>query len=160
MIKAVAEFFETKYGIRYTSDFDLPIFAVSFMIISAVFFLSKLKFESQQAMLKSTAKSEQELKDIEKKTNKQLAWTISLLNSFVTTVFGMFYVFSNVLLKTDFFLYGPKMEDVFYSVGSAERVACIWFAVACITDLLYGVIFYPKNVDPLTGYFHHSFFIW
>ena len=169
MIEAFTEFFETKQGIRCTNDFDLPILAVSFMLISAVFFHSKMKFENQQARLISAAQSNgpgegdsvlKEINGIKIKTNKKLAWTISLLNSFVTTVFGIFYVFSNASFKKNFFHYGPKMEDMFYSVGNAERIACIWFAVACITDLFYGVIFYPKNVDPLTGYFHHSFFIW
>lgn len=39
-------------------------------------------------------------------------------------------------------------------------VTCIWFGLANIVDLLFGILYYRKYLGLLTAYFHHSVFIW
>ena len=55
---------------------------------------------------------------------------------------------------------GPNPELIFYSVAPIDIIACIWFAVACTVDLIFGCVYYPKHVDMLTGWIHHIIYIW
>lgn len=91
---------------------------------------------------------------------KKLGWVISLINSAVTTIFGFSYLFYNLNRHKNFFFYGPDPNLIFYSVQNVEVIISIWFGSACIFDLLFGVIYYPKYLKLLTGYVHHTVFIW
>lgn len=91
---------------------------------------------------------------------KKLSWCISLFNSLAATIFGFLYVTVNYLRHKDFFFMGPDPDLIFYSVAPVDIIACIWFAVACIVDLSFGSMYYPKYIDVLTGWVHHFVYIW
>ena len=95
-----------------------------------------------------------------KKDQKKMAWCISLFNSFVSTCFGCYYLGVNLKRHDNFFGFGPDPNVIFYSVAPIENIACIWFAVACVVDIIFGVICYPKYLDLLTGWVHHIVYIW
>jgi len=95
-----------------------------------------------------------------KSDRKKMAWCISLFNSFVSTCFGCYYLAVNIKRHDHFFGYGADPNLIFYSVAPIENIICIWFAVACIVDVVFGVICYPKYLDPLSGWIHHIVYIW
>ena len=95
-----------------------------------------------------------------KKEEKKMGWCISLFNSFVSTCVGCYYLAVNIKRHDHFFGYGPDPRLIFYSVAPIDTIICIWFAVACVTDLLFGAIYYPKYLDPLSGWVHHIVYIW
>ena len=103
---------------------------------------------------------EKETPDDKKKRTKKLSWCISLLNSGAMTILGAIYLYLNVTRHENFFFYGPEPSLIFYSVAPLEVFTCIWFALACIYDLLFGLLFYPSHIQFLTGWFHHGIFIW
>lgn len=37
---------------------------------------------------------------------------------------------------------------------------CTFFGTFCFLDIVYGVLFYPKQIDLLTGWVHHSVYLW
>lgn len=37
---------------------------------------------------------------------------------------------------------------------------CTFFGTFCLLDIAYGVVFYPKQIDLLTGWVHHPIYIW
>jgi hypothetical protein len=49
---------------------------------------------------------------------------------------------------------------VFHSLDNVSVLVSIWFTLANIFDLLFGLIFYRKYLDPLTAYVHHIVYIW
>lgn len=95
-----------------------------------------------------------------KDDRKKMGWCISLFNSFVSTCIGSYYLAVNIKRHDNFFGYGPDPRLIFYSVAPIETIICIWFAVACMTDLIFGIMCYSKYLDPLTGWFHHIVYIW
>ena len=95
-----------------------------------------------------------------KKDQKKMAWCISLFNSFVSTCFGCYYLGVNLKRHDNFFGFGPDPNVIFYSVAPIENIACIWFSVACVVDIISGVICYPKYLDLLTGRVHQIVYIW
>jgi len=88
---------------------------------------------------------------------KRLSWCISLVNSFVMTVVGIFYVtYKLMLVKT----LPCLTSENFLGKDNVSTITCIIFAVFNICDLLYGLIFYRKYLGFLTAYVHHTLYIW
>jgi len=91
---------------------------------------------------------------------KRLSWTISLVNSFAMTVIGIIYLIVKVPQYQDLFFYGSYGRAPFHSVSNVAFLVSLWFGLANIVDLAFGIIFYPKYLGLLTAYVHHSVFIW
>jgi hypothetical protein len=94
------------------------------------------------------------------KDNKALGWTLSLVNSGVMTVAGTIYFFKKKEQFPNMMVFVPGGRDIVHSVDNFSALMCMWFAMANIVDLAFGSIFYPKYVQLLTGYVHHTVFIW
>jgi hypothetical protein len=41
-----------------------------------------------------------------------------------------------------------------------DRFICTFFGTFCCLDLIFGIVFYPKQLDLLTGWVHHSMYLW
>ena len=90
---------------------------------------------------------------------KKMAWVVSLFNSFVGTVAGTVYLYNRAPQFEGFFFYQAN-RAIFHGVDNAAALLCLWFAMANATDLVFGLIFYRKYLDPLTAYVHHTVYIW
>jgi hypothetical protein len=93
---------------------------------------------------------------------KQLAWVISLLNSFVMSVAGVIYaiiILPKIVAPLLNFELDPQM--VFHApMTNFSMVQAMWFGIANILDLTLGTLFYPKYLHILTAWVHHTVFIW
>ena len=94
---------------------------------------------------------------------KKLAWMVSLVNSFVMTVGGVLYLAVKLppvltALGKGNFLIGEK---VFHEpLSNFAALLCMWFLMANVFDLVFGLLFYRRQLGFLTAYVHHSVFIW
>jgi hypothetical protein len=96
------------------------------------------------------------------KGEKELSWAISLVNSFVASVVGVIYLGNKIPkygLET-FFTYQINPKEFFYTVDNICLLTCIWFALANITDLVFGLICYRAHLNVLTAYIHHTIYIY
>jgi len=91
---------------------------------------------------------------------KKMSWIISLFNSFILTIIGIIYLYMKTPLYKDFFLFGNNGRKLFHSSDNIAVLTCIWFGLANFFDLLFGLLFYAKFLDPLTAYVHHTVYIW
>lgn len=91
---------------------------------------------------------------------KKRAWVISLVNSFVTMIAGVVYLVNKIPLYPEFLSF--QLVDVKFhnSLDNFAVLACLWFFLACLFDLLFGLIFYPQQLGLLTAYIHHLVFMW
>ncbi|RYG70234.1 hypothetical protein EON64_00720 [archaeon] len=91
---------------------------------------------------------------------KRLAWTISVINSGLMTLAGMYYLYFIISSDLDFFVMSPKNLQYFEGRTDFSVLVSLWFAIANIFDLAVGMVYYPKYLGLLTAYVHHSVFIW
>lgn len=91
---------------------------------------------------------------------RRLSWAISLVNSFVLTVTGIVYLIVKVPTFDKFLFFGDNGREVFHSLDNVSVLISIWFTLANISDLVFGLLFYRKFLDPLTAYVHHTVYIW
>jgi hypothetical protein len=91
---------------------------------------------------------------------RRLGWIISLVNSFVLMSVGIGYVLVKVPIFNNFFWFGDNGRIVFHSLDNVSVLVCIWFTLANIFDLVFGILFYAEHLDPLTAYVHHTVYIW
>jgi hypothetical protein len=101
-------------------------------------------------MSKSTQKSTPSDDKVPDPTAR-LAWIPALINSVVTTIISIKFVY----------LY-PFNYSLDYYVHKYDPLAIFagyFFLAYLILDLVLGSIYYPKHIDPLSGYFHHIVYI-
>lgn len=91
---------------------------------------------------------------------KKRAWVISLVNSFVMMIAGVFYLMQKVPKYSNFFQFGDNKAEIFYDLNNVSILICLWFGLANIFDLSFGFLFYRQQLGLLTAYIHHSVFIW
>jgi hypothetical protein len=92
---------------------------------------------------------------------KKMSWILSLVNSFVLTVLGATYVLVKTsTMEENFFALGANGKQTFHSIDNVSFLICLWFALLNIFDLVLGMLFYRKYLDPLTAWVHHSVYIW
>lgn len=91
---------------------------------------------------------------------RRLAWSISLVNSSTMMVVGIVYSFVKFNEYPKFFDFDPASRSLIHSVDNVTVAVCIWFSLANIFDIVVGVLFYPKHLDPLTAYVHHTVALW
>ncbi len=91
---------------------------------------------------------------------KRFAWLISLVNSGVMTLLGVIYAIVKFSQYPGVLNMTHNDITVFNSVDNFTALASLWFAIANMFDLAVGSLFYPKYVGLLTGWVHHTLFIW
>lgn len=94
------------------------------------------------------------------KNDRKLAWVISLVNSSTMMTAGIVYCLAKYRQYPDFFTLDSSYRYALHSVDNFSALVCIWFALANIFDIIVGSLFYPKHLDPLTAYVHHTVAIW
>ena len=94
------------------------------------------------------------------KTTKQLAWSVSIVNSFVLSIVGLFYVYELTQQMPQFQNFGPTGKEVIEKVDNVGCLVCVWMIVANVFDLLLGIMFYPNELSILTAYVHHTVYIY
>jgi hypothetical protein len=82
---------------------------------------------------------------------KQLSWLITVISSTTLTVSSTFFIYD--LIQNPFDLTRFSTSNTFSVILSS------FFFTTLIWDLVLGVIFYPKYVDPITGWVHHIAYI-
>lgn len=88
---------------------------------------------------------------------KRLAWAISLLNSALLSLCGVFYA---VIKGPSFVSSIGNTKSELHNVNNFCIIVCTWFAIACAVDILFGLMCYRKHLGLITAYFHHFLFIW
>lgn len=84
---------------------------------------------------------------------KRTSWVLSLIVS-------MTEVFLCVPVVYDLFVSNQGQTSPFvYRDNNFSRFAVTIFIAFMIMDLVVGNIFYPKQIDFLSGYFHHTFYL-
>lgn len=91
---------------------------------------------------------------------KKLSWGLTLINSFVMTVFGTIYMYVKRKEVTDLFVSGKGAYELLHSIDDYSIMVCIWFALMNLADLLFGLMFYKKYLGFATAIIHHPFYIW
>lgn len=95
-----------------------------------------------------------------KANEKRLSWVITLVNSFAMTLMGAAYLFAKAYVSSDLLTYMQSGRHVFHGLDNVSALVCLWFGMANVVDLVFGLLCYPKYVQLLTGYIHHTIFIW
>ena len=90
-----------------------------------------------------------------KKAMKRLSWVLSCFNSGLLTALGFAYVVFQ-FQESGFELQKHSLQHI----DNFSALTCLWFAMFNVTDLVFGTIYYPKQMDPLTAYVHHPLFIY
>ena len=83
---------------------------------------------------------------------KSKSWIISMLTSPLLSMFGTYYAFEATY-------YSLWTEEYIYSENMLSRFVIIFFVSSNIMDLVVGCIYYPKYLDVLTSFVHHTFYI-
>ena len=98
-----------------------------------------------------------------KMKERKMAWMVSLVNSFIMTLAGVFYLamklpdLVNPISQGNF----RVGHTIFHEpVSNFTAIMCLWFLVANVFDLMFGLLFYRNQLGFLTAYVHHSIFIW
>ena len=95
-----------------------------------------------------------------KEDRRKLCWVVSLCNSLVLLIVGTVYILVKVPTIEGFFWFGDRGRSVFHSIDNVSVIACIWFTMANLFDLIFGLIYYRQHLDPLTAYVHHTVYVW
>jgi len=94
------------------------------------------------------------------KDAKRIAWGISLVNSVVLTVGSIVCLCCYAIpAHHEIFAFEAKKE-IFYGRTNGGVALTIWFALANIIDLVFGLIFYRSKMGLLSSFIHHPVFIW
>lgn len=83
---------------------------------------------------------------------KRLAWVISSLNALFATIVSFMYV----IWRT---VGGGWGENLIYGEDNVSVTISLFFVVNTVLDLVWGVVYYPKYLHPLSAWFHHSVYL-
>jgi hypothetical protein len=92
---------------------------------------------------------------------KKLAWAISLINSFIMSVIGVFFLLDILpRIRMEWFTCLGGTTSAMHGIDNFGVFTCVIFAVANVTDLILGLVFYPSELGLLTTYIHHTLYTW
>jgi len=94
------------------------------------------------------------------KDEKKLAWILSIFNSGITMTVGAVYLSVKQAQFTRAFYFQPGGWSLFHGVDNVGALICLWFGMANVVDLVFGLVFYRKQLGLITAYIHHTVFIW
>eukprot|EP00386_Alphamonas_edax_P015738 GDKI01048094.1.p1 GENE.GDKI01048094.1~~GDKI01048094.1.p1 ORF type:complete len:278 (+),score=37.36 GDKI01048094.1:90-836(+) len=100
------------------------------------------------------------LKTQYKDVQKVSAWTISTLTGPVMSGISIYLVYHAVQQEGMDIFYSDfdGFKRVILNSPYLSRFVCLYFVAHCATDLLMGNLFYPKELDWLSCYFHHAIY--
>ena len=84
------------------------------------------------------------------KTPEKAAWIISSVNSFILSCVGIWKLYYII-----FEAKGSISNEVMYSYDFVSLQACKLFVCSNVLDLVFGSLFYPKQMELLSGWIHH-----
>ncbi|KAI9347435.1 hypothetical protein DFJ73DRAFT_836709 [Zopfochytrium polystomum] len=87
------------------------------------------------------------------KTVKQRGWILTASNSLVTTA-GSLVFGASVLLHAGPISSAPMMDWL-----AAQRILAGFFVSYLLGDLFIGTVWYPSEMNPMSGYFHHTLYV-
>lgn len=92
---------------------------------------------------------------------KQLSWSLTLLNSFVSTLCSLIYIYFQGERIWEFLTTGNQSlgEALLESSDWFSSYFCLWFGIFNVFDLVFGSVFYFQEMGLLTALIHHPFYI-
>lgn len=92
---------------------------------------------------------------------KKLAWVISLINSLIMSVIGVFFL-ADILprINLEWFTCLNGATSVMHGIDNFGVFTCVIFAVGNVADLVLGLLFYRSELGVLTTYIHHTLYTW
>jgi hypothetical protein len=101
------------------------------------------------------AKKTPEQDAAEKKGLRRLSWALSCFNSGLLTLLGCVYTYFK-FKETGITLQYKSLHNS----DDMSFLVCLWFGLFNATDLVFGSLMYPAQMDFLTAYIHHPLFIY
>lgn len=86
-------------------------------------------------------------------TEKQKAWIITTFASFILSCFGISAVYRAEAFN------GWTFDNVYGGEDHISRLVLLFFGATNIIDLIIGIFYYPKQLDPFSTIAHHIFYI-
>ncbi|KAJ3042974.1 hypothetical protein HDV00_006281 [Rhizophlyctis rosea] len=86
-------------------------------------------------------------------TEKSRAWILTLLCATTLTIGCIPFIHSHLLLGPHSMAASPLTDS------PLARYLCAFFVAYLITDLSIGSVCYPKHIDPMSGWFHHTLYM-
>lgn len=87
-------------------------------------------------------------------TDKARAWIVTLAGSFGLSILATKYCYE-AWTEEGFFWPTERI----HGEDQLSRIGVLYFVAINIMDLTLGVSFYPKYLDPLSAWFHHSAYL-
>ncbi|KAI8853776.1 hypothetical protein BC829DRAFT_413662 [Chytridium lagenaria] len=85
-------------------------------------------------------------------TPKQRSWILTALSSFVMTAASIPYL-------VDFFMHSGALDTAPCMMWTrTAKALCAFFVSYCLGDLIVGHLLYPTEMNPWSGYFHHTLY--
>lgn len=91
---------------------------------------------------------------------KKLSYCISVCSSATMSTFGIFYYLTKIPTQEGYFTLGHLEESRFHGRDNFGCIVCTVFATFLLSDLIFGSVFYPKQCDFLTTWFHHLLYLY
>lgn len=83
---------------------------------------------------------------------KRLAWVMPIASSLTLGVLSLYELWR--LQQADF-----DLGRVAFTDSAVSRLAASIFLASLLTDCFFGSLFYLDQFDPLSGWFHHAFYV-
>ena len=103
---------------------------------------------------------------------KRLSWCLTCLNSAVSSLLSFIYIFlrffyngkyntaQNLSVISLSLEVSPRAEVMLLGIDNFSLLMVLNFASVNVIDLIYGSVYYPDYVDLVTGWVHHTAYIW
>ncbi|KAJ3055966.1 hypothetical protein HK097_008575 [Rhizophlyctis rosea] len=86
-------------------------------------------------------------------SEKSRAWLLSAISAITLTIGSIPFLLSHLQLGPASMARSPLVDSLL------ARSLCAFFIAFLICDLTIGVICYPKQIHPLSGWFHHTLYL-
>lgn len=91
---------------------------------------------------------------------KKMSWVLGTFSGIVLSIVGIIYLLVKVTTYKDIFGYGANGPELFESTNDVSNMIFLFFGISNILDLAFGCMFYRDQLGLLTGWVHHTLFIW
>lgn len=95
-----------------------------------------------------------------RKDRKRLAWVVSCVNSATMLFHAIIFFIARSSDLVKILTWQSSESSFFQARDDFSGYLCVWFAIANIFDVCFGLLFYRDKLDPLTAYVHHAIFVW
>lgn len=90
---------------------------------------------------------------------KKLSWALSMVNSLAMSIASIIYLaiqYPHIRSSIE----SNQGVHIFHGKTDFVVLISLWFGLANIIDIFFGLIFYRKYLGILTAYIHHSVYVW